>query len=286
MERSSHLENDHAAALPSLHEWVGIVLQYTGEHASTRRILDTLERLLDRPYRAHAILYGEPGTGKEGLARALHLAMHPNGDSPFVKVPGGKRDPRTLALHLFGASDRPGAIERAEGGTLFIDEVATLPYEVQARLSSALRGRFRRSDDEMPRACSVCVIGTTDHDLLPLIDAGELRHELYYRLSRIELTVPPLRERPSDIARSALWIGNRALRQHGDPRELVASGAKRSSGVELGEDALSALLAHSWPGNFRELDRVMERALMLYCTGDVLTADHIRAAMLPPDRDE
>ena len=267
------------ASLPGLRDWLRLVLMYRGSHPDTRAILDVVERLLDEPHRTSVLIHGEPGTGKEGLARALHQAMHPGGEAPFVKMPTGGRDPAVLALHIFGTKTRRGAIARADGGTLFLDEIATLPREIQARLSPVLRGRYRRNDDEEPQPCDVTVMGATDHDLRALVDAGEFRNDLYYRLTRIELTVPPLRERPGDIARAALWAGNRLLELHGRSRTLSSAEDAMDKDLVLATDAVEALEKHGWPGNFRELDRVMERALFLLCDGQQVTATDIRQAI-------
>lgn len=264
-------------------QWIGAVMRYRSDHPASARILDTLERLLDRPYRTHALLTGEPGTGKEGLAKALHAAMHESQSAPFVEVATRGREGHELEGELFGSGSRPGAIERAAGGTLYLDEVAVLPGEIQARLCDVLRGRFTRRDDPILRTPAVCLVGATDHpDLRTLVRTGELRHDLFHRLARIELEVPPLRERPGDVPRAAVWIGNRVLDKHGDTRRLALVGEAEPGDLVLMDDAARLLEAHSWPGNFRELDSVLERALMLYLRGNVVGADVIRAALARP----
>lgn len=277
------MDDDRNPRLGAISDWIGTILRYRSGHPAATRILDVIERLIDHPYRTHALLYGEPGTGKEGLARALHAAMHPGRDTAFVKITSGGRDPAILTDHLFGRAGRDGALDRAAGGTLFLDEVATLPREVQARLAPALRGRFRRSDDETPCECDVVVIGATDHDLATTVREGGFRHDLYHRLARIELGVPPLRERSTDIPGTAVWIGNRLLAMHGSGRRLVREGDSEQGAIVLGRDAIEALVAHPWPGNFRELDRAMERVLFLHREGDRIGADAVLAALAPPD---
>jgi transcriptional regulator with PAS, ATPase and Fis domain len=196
-----------------------------------------------------------------------------------VKLPTGGRDPQILSVHLFGTEGHPGAIERAANGTLFLDEVATMPREVQARLSPALRGRFRRNDDEKPRETNVVVIAATDHDLVDRVREGEFRHDLFYRLARIDLTIPPLRERTEDIRQAAVWVANRLLTRHGETQTLSLESEATQDELVLTDAALTALENHEFRGNFRELDQIMERALMLYREGDEVTQMSIKMAV-------
>lgn len=264
--------------IAGLKDWLRVVMMYRAPHPDSERILEIVERLLDTDAQVHALLHGEPGTGKEGLARALHSAMR-SSSAPFIKIPTGGRDPEVLALHLFGTSKKRGAIARAQGGTLFLDEVGGLPREIQARLSPVLRGTYRRNDDEVPQRCDITVIGATDLPLPTLIRDDQFRHDLYFRMSRIELTIPPLRERPDDIPRASLWALGRLLRQH-DPSR-VNHGAAVSKEAEDGdliveEAALEFLKTLPWHGNFRELDRFLERVFLFESDGRSITLDNVR----------
>ena len=268
--------------LPQASQWIRAILRYRSEHPALLRVLDIVERLQDRPYRANSLLLGEPGTGKEGLARALHALMHVE-DAPFIEVAIGGRGPRETADELFGRGDAPGLIEHANGGTLYIDEVATLSREIQARLLAAIRGRVRREGDSVERTVHVTIVASTDHDLLRAVKDGGFRHDLYWRLARIVLTLPPLRERRSDIARLAVWIGSRILEKSGSPKRLALEEDREPGTVVMSREAAETLCQYEWPGNFRELDAVLERAMLLYSDGKRLTRENIDAALMRPD---
>ena len=125
----------------------------------------------------------------------------------------------------------------------------------------------------------------SDHDLWAEVRAGRFRHDLYWRLARVVLKLPPLRERKQDIAPAAIWMGNRILREAGLANELVTSdeldrlpAAERANAIELKRDAVAALEEQEWQGNLRELETVLERALLLYREGGALDAKAVRAA--------
>jgi DNA-binding NtrC family response regulator len=264
--------------LPQASQWIRTILRYRSDHPALVHVLDTVERLQDRPYRTNVLLLGEPGTGKEGLARALHALMHAD-DAPFVEVALGGREPREAAAELFGERDRPGLIEEANGGTLYVDEVATLSREIQARLLAAMRGHVRREGDRDEREVKINVVASTDHDLAVFVGEGRFRHDLYWRLARIVLTLPPLRERRADIGRLAVWIGTRVLQKNASPHRLALESEAESDTVVLTRGAEEALIAYDWPGNFRELDAVLERALMLYARDGRVEREHVLAAL-------
>jgi DNA-binding NtrC family response regulator len=265
-------------------QWISAIVRYRSDHPGSIKILDTIDRLLERPYATHALIHGEPGTGKEGLARALHAAMHPDPSAPFVKVATGNRDRLELTRELFGTTTENGAFARADRGTLYLDDVARLDPEVQARLAPALRGRFRASGETGTRTTRVTVIAAVDIDLLTRVRSGDFRDDLYYRLARIELHVPPLRERPTDIVPAAIWTGNHVLEVHNRKERLCLRADAEPRDIILTDDAADALTMHPWPGNFRELDVIMERALLLYHRdARTLDATAIRAALSGPD---
>jgi DNA-binding NtrC family response regulator len=276
--------------LRSLHQaaarWIGALIRMTSPHPAMTAALDVVERLQQRPYRTSFVLLGEPGTGKVGLARALHQLVCPEG--PLVRFDVvGFTDEDALAV-LTGDGKRRGAGEAAAGGMLLIGETAGLGPRTQAALIRLLKtGRVHpRSEDEAPGSRKrVCAIAMSDHDLWGEVKAGRFRHDLYWRLARIVLKLPPLRERKQDIGPAAIWMGNRILRDAGMSNELVTTDdldrlpvAERANAIELKRDAIVALEELEWQGNLRELETVLERALLLYRAGNVLDAKAVRAA--------
>jgi DNA-binding NtrC family response regulator len=274
---------------PAAARWVGALIRVSASHPAMTRVLDVLERLQDRPYRTNAVIVGEPGTGKGGLARALAQIVAPSGPVVRLDVDGF---PEEAALEaLCGRGRRAGAAEHADGGVLVVEELATLAPRVQEALLRLLKsGRVRRLGEEkdVARRNQVNVIALSDHDVTAAVAAGRLRHDLYHRLARLVLWLPPLRERPEDIGPSAIWMGNRLLATAGVPLELrttgdlaTASPQERRRAIELDESAIAALRAYAWPGNLRELEAALERALLLYREGARLSADEIAAALSP-----
>ena len=290
-------------ALKSLHpaasRWIGALARMRSPHPALTRILDVVERLQERPYRTNFVLLGEPGTGKEGLARALaHLSSSGGGALVRFDAAGFSEDD---ALDLLcGGARRTSLAEAADGGAILIEEVAELGPRVQAALLRLLKtGRVERArfgtalDDEEERGpaarakrLKLSVIAMSDRDLMSEVATGRFRHDLYYRLARVQLWLPPLRERVEDIGPAAIWMGNRILESAGIQMELAtpedlarATSDERVRSIVLDATAVRALEAHPWPGNFRELEAVMERALLLYRRADQLSAAEIGAAL-------
>ena len=218
-----------------------------------RRVFGLLERLsaTDVP----VVLWGETGTGKEVLARALHQASERR-DGPMVVVDCGAIAANLIESELFGhvkgaftgaVSDRRGAFAQADGGTVFLDELGELPLELQTRLLRVLEaGTVKRVGDDQARQVDVRVIAATHKDLQAAVHQGTFRQDLYYRLAVAMVRVPPLRERAEDLP---LLV----------QRFLAAMGKQD---FELPLELKARMAAYAWPGNVRELWNVVSRAVV------------------------
>ncbi len=217
------------------------------------------------------LLTGESGTGKEVIARALHRAS-PRAEGPFVAINCAALPDQLLESELFGyergaftgaAQTKPGRIEQAASGVLFLDEVGEMSPMVQAKFLRVLEEReFQRLGGTRTLKTDVRVIAATNRDLKDAIRRGAFREDLYYRLHVFEIALPPLRERVEDI----LPLTERFLEDIG--RVIGRS----SPGVS--KEALERLLSYPWPGNVRELRNAIERALIL-CEGGLIAAEHL-----------
>jgi DNA-binding NtrC family response regulator len=227
-----------------------------GTSVAMRRVFDLLARLA--PTELTVLITGESGTGKELAARALHDAS-PRRDGPFVVVDGGAMSASLIESTLFGhergaftGADRAriGAFVAADGGTLFLDELGELPLELQPRLLGAIeRRQVTPLGSTQPRGFDVRVVAATNRDLRREINRGTFREDLYFRLAKGTVHLPPLRERTEDIE---LYV-----------RDFAAEQAELGAPVALGADAIARLARHRWPGNVRELRNTLERAAAL-----------------------
>jgi transcriptional regulator with GAF, ATPase, and Fis domain len=217
------------------------------------------------------LVTGESGTGKEVVARYLHRGSA-RAKGPFVAINCAALPEQLLESELFGhergaftgaLQSRAGRIEQAAGGTLFLDEVGEMSPAVQAKFLRVLQEReFQRVGGSRTLKADVRVVAATNRDPRRAIERGELREDLYYRLSVFELKLPPLRERPEDI----LVLAEAFLEELGEQVGKPAAG--------LSEDARAQLVAHAWPGNVRELRNAIERAVIL-CRGGLVTSEHL-----------
>jgi DNA-binding NtrC family response regulator len=231
---------------------------FLGESPAVRRLAEQATRVAAAP--TTVLIRGETGSGKGILARWLH-DHGPRAEQAFVDLncAGLARD--LLESELFGhqkgaftgaVAAKPGLMEMAHRGTLFLDEMGDVDLQVQAKLLKALEEmRFRRLGDVQDRRVDVRLIAATHRDLDALVHEGKFREDLYYRIRGVELRVPPLRERGHDV----VILGRHLLRR-------VASDLSRSS-VELSKEAEEALMSYGWPGNVRELRNVLEHATLL-----------------------
>jgi DNA-binding NtrC family response regulator len=243
-----------------------------GSGPGMKRVIQLLEKVA--PTDATVLIRGASGTGKELVARALH-ANSPRRDRPLVTINCAALQETLLESELFGhekgaftgaTQAKPGLVEVAEGGTLFIDEIAEMAPGLQAKLLRVLEdGHFRRVGSTQERHADVRVIAATNKDLETEQKSGRFREDLYYRLNVVTIVLPALRERREDIA------------------ELVAHFlATRKIGLRhlrIEADALAALERYAWPGNVRELANVLERAQIL-AEGDTITLDDLPENLL------
>ncbi len=220
------------------------------------------------------LIEGETGTGKEQVARAIHIASSSLRTGPMVAVNCAALPENLLESELFGhekgaftsaVSQRRGRFEIADGGTMFLDEVGDIPAAMQAKLLRVLQERrFERVGGTESIEVDVRVIAATNRSLLKLVKEGTFREDLYYRLNVVKIDLPPLRDRPEDIPLLATHFAQKFGRPGEAPKPISA-------------EAMEALLSYRWPGNIRELENAIERACVT-CRGDA-----IRPQDLPPD---
>ena len=246
-----------------------------GDTPSMKQIMHEAERATQAS--VSVLLTGETGTGKEVLARTIH-SIGPRADTPFIPINCAALPDTMIESELFGheagaftgaQKKKPGLIEIADGGVLFLDEISSTKQEMQAKLLRVLdEQKFRRVGGVKEIAVDVQIIAASNRDLPAMIEEGTFREDLYYRLKVVDLHLPPLRERTVDLpALTGNFIRQINLRVGG----IVEGITPR---------ALDALKAHSWPGNIRELRHVIERAI-LFCD-----EENIDLAHLPPDIQE
>ena len=236
-----------------------------GESPAIKKVLARAARILQRAD-ATILIDGETGTGKELVARGIHDGG-PRRGAPFVAVNCSALPDRLIESELFGhergaftdaTSTKPGLFEVADGGTIFLDEIGDLPLEVQAKFLRVLQDKqVRRVGGTKSRKVDLRIIAATNEDLPRHIQDGKFREDLYFRLSVITLTLPPLRERGDDLMLIVDALLKELAEHHDLPVPDITPQARRS------------LLDYHWPGNVRELRNAVERALLLSAPGEL-----------------
>ena len=231
-----------------------------------------LREMIARVARSQAPVHisGESGTGKELVAKLIHESG-PRRDGPFVPVNCGAIPTELMESEFFGhkrgsftgaVSDKKGLIQSAEGGTLFLDEIADLPLHMQVKLLRVIQEKsVRPVGEQLEVPIDVRILSATHKNLASLVAEGTFREDLFYRVNVIELRVPSLRERPEDVPELAEAI----LRRLGRRMKITPP--------MLGKDALGALETYGYPGNVRELENILERAITLTTSGEIGASD-------------
>jgi len=270
--------------LQVLRNLIGSVLKLTGNYPERDRrsrdtllgesqVMCTIRSTVEKLSRSQAPVYisGESGTGKELVAKLIHT-KGPRSDCPFVPVNCGAIPTELMESEFFGHkkgsftgafSDKDGLFQIAAGGTLFLDEIAELPLHMQVKLLRAIQEKAVRpvgAQQEIPT--DVRILSATHKNLGQLVESGQFRQDLYYRLNVIELQVPAVRERREDIP----MLANHFLKQLARRDEIP---------YRIADDALKALSQYQFPGNVRELENVLERATTL-CEGSLISSSDLQ----------
>lgn len=241
-----------------------------GKSKKMLQVLDIVKKVT--PTNATVLIYGESGTGKELIARAIHYNS-PRKDKPFIAINCAAIPETLIESELFGyesgaftgANTRKiGIIESADKGTLFLDEIAELPPLTQSKLLRVLQEKeVRRIGGKDAIKVDLRIIAATNKNLSKEVEQNRFREDLYYRLKVITVEIPPLRERKEDIPELVNFFIEKYSKEFG----------KRVKGIE--EKALQALINYPWPGNIRQLETVIERAIII-CEGDKITLSDIQ----------
>ncbi len=232
--------------------------QIIGASVAMQGVFRMIERVADTD--ATVLILGQSGTGKELVARALHYNSR-RSTGPFIPINCSALPENLLESELFGhrkgaftgaISDKSGLFHDADGGTIFLDEIGTMPAQLQSRLLRVLQEKeVRRVGDNAPTYVNVRVLAATNENLEQLVKDGRFREDLYYRLNVVPILLPPLRDRPEDVPMLvAHFLKDKVHSRTGQP-------------FQISRRAVATLAAHDWPGNVRELENAIERACVL-----------------------
>ncbi|HEY6661079.1 MAG TPA: sigma-54 dependent transcriptional regulator [Pyrinomonadaceae bacterium] len=254
--------------------------QIVGESAAMKKMLGLAAKVAESEV-SSVLLQGESGTGKDLVAKAIHYGSQ-RAEGPFVAINCAALPATLIESELFGyekgaftdaKARKEGLFEQAEGGTLLLDEIGELELSLQAKLLRVLEeGAFRRVGGLKDIPLDVRVLAASNRDLKTESEAGRFRLDLYYRLSIIQIDIPPLRERGDDVL---------LLSQH--YIDTIGARLKRNKVTGLSREAQEVFRNYDWPGNVRELRNVIERALILE-DADKITTEYLPAGLLAPAR--
>ena len=240
-----------------------VVPHILGDSTAIRQVMDTVRQVA--PTRSSVLIQGESGTGKELVARALHELSGRKGD--FVAIHCAAIPETLFESELFGhekgaftgaVEQHKGFFEKADGGTIFLDEIGEVPLPVQVKLLRVLETRsFERVGGTQNIAVDVRIVSATNRNLEEMVASGTFREDLYYRLNVVKILIPPLRERASDIP----------ILVRGFLKQIAAENGKED--MTISEPAMAALRAARWPGNIRELRNCVENMVVLCRTGEI-----------------
>jgi DNA-binding NtrC family response regulator len=252
--------------------------QIVGNSMAMREVYDLIEQVA--PARSTVLITGESGTGKEVVARTIHFSSPRAEAGQFVAVNCSNIPSELLESELFGhtkgaftgaVAAKKGLFEVADGGSIFLDEITTIPPETQARLLRVIQEReFTPLGDTQPHRVDVRIIAATNTDLQRAVKAGDFREDLFYRLNVINIHLPPLRNRKEDI----LPLAQHFIRKYNEENNRVIT-------EQLRPEVLQALESYPWPGNVRELETAIERAVIVARTDEV-TLDCLREEIVNP----
>jgi two-component system response regulator HydG len=249
-----------------------------GDSPAIQEVFNVIEQVA--PTKASVLITGESGTGKELVAQAIH-ENSPRSSAPFVKLHCAALAETLLESELFGhekgsftgaVARREGRFKQADGGTLFLDEIGEISPAIQVKLLRFLQERsYERVGGNETQKVDVRIIAATNRDLASEVAAGKFREDLFYRLNVVNVEMPPLRARPSDLLPLAGHFLGRFARENGKAIDGFA------------DDAVERITTYRWPGNIRELENVIERAVVM-CDGPKLSAKHLPASVGAPPR--
>jgi transcriptional regulator with PAS, ATPase and Fis domain len=249
-----------------------------GEDPALMRVLRMVDKVA--PTDSSVLVLGESGTGKELIARALH-ELSPRAQKLMIPINCGAIPENLLESELFGhvkgaytgaAQSRTGRFEMADGGTIFLDEIGEMSMTLQVKLLRVLQERsFEPVGGSRTVEVDVRIVAATNKDLEQEVEEGRFREDLYYRLNVVELNIPSLRERKSDIPRLITHFNTKLH----ETRQRAISG--------IDDDALAKLMQYRWPGNVRELENIVER-LTVFCMDECVTLEDLPAKILSPRR--